>query len=112
YYGNSHYYIGLGHMALKMAGCPVSNCILSSNRSRYPITDWDAIVWHFRSSDRSLPVHRSPNSRYVFYMMESPLNLFAKDLKEYNELFNWTMTYRLDSTFPHPYGQVFRRSEV
>ncbi|XP_018019640.1 alpha-(1,3)-fucosyltransferase C-like [Hyalella azteca] len=48
---------------------------------------------------------RSPHTFYIFWVIESASYPFA-DLNTYNGVFNWTMTYRLDSDFPRPYGSI------
>jgi len=42
---------------------------------------------------------------WIFYMLESADNT-RLDLREYGNVFNWTMTYRRDSDIYHPYGRV------
>ena len=42
--------------------------------------------------------------------MEPPHRV-TKHLDSLNGFFNWTMTYRLDSDFPHPYGRVRQLKE-
>ena len=48
---------------------------------------------------------RKPNQRYVMFLMESPKN-DGFPYEKFNNFFNWTMTFRLDSDFPNPYGWV------
>ncbi|XP_042872469.1 alpha-(1,3)-fucosyltransferase C-like [Penaeus japonicus] len=43
-------------------------------------------------------------------MLESPSYLYD-DISRIDGIFNWTMTYRLDSDFPRPYSQVYRRKK-
>ncbi|KAK8732032.1 hypothetical protein OTU49_007147 [Cherax quadricarinatus] len=109
-YSGMHYGFGFGREPFLRAGCRVNTCMTTSNRSRFPIKEIDALMWHFRSNDRSLPNTRSPHTRYVFWMMESASYLYG-NLQIYKNVFNWTFTYRLDSDFPNPYGQVFRRQK-
>ncbi|XP_076058075.1 alpha-(1,3)-fucosyltransferase C-like isoform X3 [Oratosquilla oratoria] len=97
--------VGFGREPFIRAGCDINMCMTTHNRSFVPLHHFDAVVWHFRSHDKSLPEKRSNHTRWVFFMVESPVHLFA-DLKPYNNLFNWTMTYRLDSDVPLPYGRV------
>ncbi|XP_045620495.2 alpha-(1,3)-fucosyltransferase C isoform X1 [Procambarus clarkii] len=109
-YDNMHYGFGFGREPFLRAGCPVNTCMTTSNRSRFPLKDIDALMWHFRANDRSLPATRSPHTRYVFWVMESASYLFG-ELGSYKNIFNWTFTYRRDSDFPNLYGQVFRRTK-
>ncbi|XP_042889422.1 alpha-(1,3)-fucosyltransferase C-like isoform X2 [Penaeus japonicus] len=107
-YGKYHYGFGLGREPFVRAGCRVDRCFLTADRSRFPLESLDALVWHFRSGDLSLPEFRSPHTRYVFRMQESPVFLYSS-LHPYNGLFNWTFTYRLDSDFPSPHGFVLNK---
>lgn len=108
-YGKFHYGFGLGREPFVRAGCRVDTCFVTADRSRFALGELDALVWHFRSSDLSLPQVRSPHTRYVFRMQESPAYLYSPILP-FNGLFNWTFTYRLDSDFPSPHGFVLNRS--
>ena len=54
---------------------------------------------------------RRPNQRYVFISQESPAALKDYDPGVFMELFNWTMTYRLDSDILLLYGRVRPKSE-
>ncbi|XP_050688362.1 alpha-(1,3)-fucosyltransferase C-like [Eriocheir sinensis] len=107
-HSHKHFGFGFGHEPFLVAGCRVNMCTTTGDRTRYPIEKVDALVWHYRSIDRSLPEYRSPHTRYIFWMMESPSYLYG-DLRDYHNVFNWTFTYRLDSDIPQPYDRVFRR---
>ena len=92
--------------------CPVSNCLITNDRQYLSsVSDFDAILFHYQDFDMlknsQLPNqrHRRSNQRYVMYFMESPLH-YDYDLDKHNDFFNWTMTYRLDSDVPMPYGRV------
>ena len=56
---------------------------------------------------RDVPGARRPEQRYVHWMFESPAHLFYDftPLAQLNNFFNWSMSYRLDSMFPTPYGK-------
>ena len=49
---------------------------------------------------------RSPGQRYIFWELESPAYLLGFLPQAYSNYFNWTATFRLDSTVPLPYGRV------
>ena len=57
-------------------------------------------------TDTWLPVIRSPGQRYIFWELESPAYLLGFPPQAYSNYFNWTATFRLDSTVPLPYGRV------
>nr|XP_053645981.1 alpha-(1,3)-fucosyltransferase C-like isoform X1 [Cherax quadricarinatus] len=107
-YNENHYSFGYGREPFLRAGCRVNTCMTTGNRSKFPLTEIDAVMWNFRSSDRSLPNLRSRHTRYVFFMME-PASVLHTKIEPFNNVFNWTMTYRLDSDLPKTYGHVYRR---
>ncbi len=96
--------------------CPVSNCRLTNDRTDMPsISDYDAVLFHLRDVNtnvRRVAVpnqrKRRPSQRYVMFLMESPQHDGFKYSK-FKNFFNWTMTYRLDSDIPHPYGRVVEK---
>ena len=73
----------------------------------------DAVVMHavdIRESDyRLVPLSRTPNQFWIYFVLESLLNMHAFDDLEYfdskNDLgFNWTMSYSRKSDVWFPYG--------
>ena len=40
------------------------------------------------------------------FLVESPLNDLMEH-KDFNNFFNWTVTYRWDSDFPLPYARIY-----
>lgn len=106
-YGDPGFFFGQGHEPFVRAGCPVNSCYATHNRSLFPPEDVDALIWHLRANDKSLPRKRSPHTYYIFWMIESALYTF-EDVNVFNGVFNWTFTYRMDSDFPRPYGKVER----
>lgn len=107
-YGQKHFSLGYGREPFIRAGCRVNTCLATADRERYPLSEVDAIMWHLRSNDKSLPKKRYPHTRYIFWMMESASYPFA-NMRTYHNVFNWTFTYRRDSDFYNPYQRVFRR---
>ncbi|XP_064093669.1 alpha-(1,3)-fucosyltransferase C-like isoform X2 [Macrobrachium nipponense] len=107
-FGDKSFYFGFGREPFVKAKCPVSSCFTTANRSLFPPEKVDAVIWHVRSHDNSFPPLRSPHTRYVFWSLESPPHMFI-DLRDFDNVFNWTFTYRLDSDFPNPYSTVYRR---
>ena len=108
-YGNKKYFWEFGSDKFLEAGCPEARCHLTEDRDMLAsVADFDAILFHQRSislrTDR--PQSRRAEQRYVHWMFESPAHLFydVTPLTEMNNFFNWSISYRLDSTFPTPYG--------
>ncbi|KDR19067.1 alpha-(1,3)-fucosyltransferase 7-like [Zootermopsis nevadensis] len=94
--------------------CSVSNCRLTYDSSE--LNTADAVLFHLhRTPDRkSLPDPKGPrpaNQRWVFLTDENPFHTFtlgsaSTRMKDYNGLFNWSMTYRMDSDVPVPSGRT------
>lgn len=57
-YYNKHFGFGFGREPFLVAGCRVNTCTTTGDRMRYSIKEVDAIIWHFRANDRSLPEDR------------------------------------------------------
>ncbi|XP_051172089.1 4-galactosyl-N-acetylglucosaminide 3-alpha-L-fucosyltransferase 9-like [Leptopilina boulardi] len=99
---------------------PWENCSVQCRLS-YNSTDIeqaDAVIFHLHriKNVNELPVIRKNyNQRWIFLTDESPLNTFiykSQKLSNYNNLFNWTMTYRMDSDIPVPYGRTIKLSTI
>ncbi|XP_065575058.1 glycoprotein 3-alpha-L-fucosyltransferase A-like [Artemia franciscana] len=76
--------------------CPVSSCSLSGRKS--DALTADAIL--FKDSF-IFPKHKKPlNQVWIMYMLESPLNT---PRVKYQNVINWTATYRMDSDVMAPY---------
>lgn len=97
--------IGFGQEGFRQLNCPISDCFTTDNRSMLPaINEFDAIVFHLRTfSVEDMPNKRHPNQRWIFWSLESP-QYNMQDIEPLNGLFNWTMTYRIDSDIVQPYG--------
>lgn len=106
-YGNWDYFIGAtGREAFKVLGCPNAPCYVTSNRSLMPLDQFDALVFHPRANSFSIdntPKIRSPHQRYVMWIIESGCYP-SRHLPSFDNFFNWTMSYRLDSDILRPYG--------
>ena len=93
----------------RTAGCQESRCFLTSDRKYLgSVSEFDAIIFHQRSIQlKSTPAKRRPEQRYVQWMFESPAhsNYDFTSAKKLAGFFNWSMSYRLDSQFPKPYGK-------
>ncbi|KAA0189923.1 hypothetical protein HAZT_HAZT001146 [Hyalella azteca] len=96
-FGAKDFWLGLGQEPFIEAGCRVTECYATHDRRLLPAERADAIMWHLRS----------PHTFYIFWMLESAQYTYA-DLNTYNGVFNWTMTYRLDSDFPRPLVQALQ----
>ena len=80
-------------------------CETSTNRS--DVQEYDAVIIHMRSWKLDdLPQRRSPQQRYVFWLLESAGWPEYLDTSPMGNYFNWTLTYRWDSDMVMPYGYV------
>ncbi|XP_046472919.1 alpha-(1,3)-fucosyltransferase C-like [Neodiprion pinetum] len=89
------------------ASCAVWKCVATNNRTALNVQDFDMIIFHaldIKAND--LPQQRSPHQRYVFLNLETQVFHPIPDNQIYRNFFNWTMTYRRDSTLMRPYGVV------
>lgn len=109
---------GVGHEAFLANKCPISDCTIvvrsstswhNMTQSRFQMLEtFDAVLFHIHELwVTSLPpdYYRRPSSqRFVFLTQESPLSMDVQ-LEEYNNYFNWTMSYRRDSDIKLLYGR-------
>lgn len=103
-------YWGLGKQTLteddlKTMGCPVTNCRLS--HIRFYKESADLLVFHVTGFGipPDLPDVRFSDQSYVMFTLESPSHVGTK-YKNYGNIFNLTMTYRIDSDIQMKYGKV------
>ena len=54
---------------------------------------------------------RTANQTYIMWEIESPAYLLGFQPSHYGNFFNWTMTYRQDSTVTIPYGKLRKLKE-
>lgn len=101
-----------GHVAQDpFKHCSVNNCVFRIDRLA-ALNESDAIVLHLHQikGPEDVPPYRFPHQRWVFFTDESPMNTFMvakmKSLKDYNDIFNWSMTYSWESDVPVPYGRT------
>ena len=97
------------------------HCVLTNNKSDIRMAD--AVVFHLNDirwygslitqNGVPFPVYRKPSQVWVLYNLE-PLPSIWFDSFGWNGIFNWTMTYRLSSDVPVPYGEftkLFRQKK-
>lgn len=93
--------------------CEVRNCRISYNKN--DLNTSDAVIFHGQDIDYiDLPklgktVNNRAKQRWIFFMHECPV-FFTKNLKTLKNVFNWTMTYKLDSDIFVPYLYYFPRA--
>ncbi|XP_053987777.1 alpha-(1,3)-fucosyltransferase C-like [Hylaeus volcanicus] len=102
-FNNEMFYMGKGDI---FRDCPVNNCYATHARDFADLLDFDAVLFHGNEIDlEDMPAKRSTRQWYVFVNLESPANrpLASPFFEDY---FNTTMTYRLDSDVVWTYGTV------
>ncbi len=115
FFDSTDYEFGFGQEPFIQAGCKVTNCLTTKDRSL--LNKSSALIFHaFDYDERDLPdpKSRSTDQRYIFLNFETlakdrDLLVFDKDATPAN-FFNWTMTYRRDSNIHNalPYGALKR----
>ncbi|KAL3852022.1 hypothetical protein ACJMK2_015711 [Sinanodonta woodiana] len=92
-----------------MHKCEHTNCIIINNSSL--LLESNAIIFNvnganFPQKPPVTPIERDLNQVWIFFGLESPYHYWYHQYKspKWKSTFNWTMTYRLDSDIPHPYG--------
>jgi hypothetical protein len=94
-------YMGEGQEGFTSRKCPYTNCFVTSNRNLLgDVTKFDVIAFsgpevRFYKSNQ-LPNARSPHQKYVFATIESS-HYYPVCNTQFNNFFNWTWTFRLDS---------------
>ncbi|GAB1866732.1 Fucosyltransferase [Camponotus japonicus] len=91
--------------------CSARNCTLTYDEK--DLHRADAVVFHLHltKSPSELPVRSRADQRWIFLTDESPFQTFMhgrQRLSDYDGLFNWSMSYRMDSDVPVPYGRTVR----
>ncbi|XP_059057643.1 alpha-(1,3)-fucosyltransferase C-like isoform X2 [Achroia grisella] len=94
------YLIGRDSSVFFKYNCPYTNCIMTNDPDYLSdITTFDAILFHgcnINDHAINLPPKRSTRQKYVFAATESS-HYYAINNPIYDNFFNWTWTYKLDS---------------
>ncbi|CAD1468822.1 unnamed protein product [Heterotrigona itama] len=91
-------------------------CVLSYQSEHLDIADAVVFHLHLTRDVLELPTVRTRwDQRWIFLTDESPIHTFLygnQELSRYNGLFNWSMTYRMNSDVPVPYGRTISTSFI
>ena len=86
-------------------------CFVTNDKKRFPNSS--AVIFHGRAWDfkSTLPrvrfLKRPPGQRWIYYNREAPPHSPQPSLmKQWNSLFNWTMTYKLNSDIRYASGDI------
>ncbi|OWF39536.1 glycoprotein 3-alpha-L-fucosyltransferase A-like [Mizuhopecten yessoensis] len=79
------------------------SCVVTTDRNE--LESADALMFHYLDLYvwETVPGYRRPDQVWIMYNAEAPPHLHYTGLPWLNA-FNWTMTYRTDSTVHGPYG--------
>ncbi|XP_020293032.1 alpha-(1,3)-fucosyltransferase 7-like [Pseudomyrmex gracilis] len=89
--------------------CTVQNCALSYDEKDLHLADAAVFHLHLTKSPSELPARNRTDQRWIFLTDESPYHTFLhgnQKLSDYDGMFNWSMSYRMDSDVPVPYGRT------
>ena len=93
--------------------CKVRNCKISYDKK--DLNASDAVLFHGQDIDNldliklSKTVKHRFKQRWIFFIHENPI-FFTKELSTLKNVFNWTMTYKLDSDIFVPYAYYFQKT--
>ena len=103
---------GTGHDAFVQQGCPVSDCEIISSPYQFPdrpLDSYDAIIFNFNDEfwlKRRPKFQRRTDQIFVFFTQEPPPSIESMNISDYDNYFNMTMTYRMDSDVRLLYGRI------
>ncbi|XP_041987750.1 alpha-(1,3)-fucosyltransferase C-like [Aricia agestis] len=96
-------YFGEGRNIFLRKGCAYTNCYVTSNRNFLgDYTEFEVIAFNGPELNEyvymnDLPKRRSERQKYVYANIESA-SIYPVCSKMWNNYFNWTWTYKLDSS--------------
>ena len=96
----------LGRSAFIDKACAVTNCLITDNSTLVADMDFDALLIYPPAQAAPPPQlkRRRPDQLLVMFSLEPPAHM--PSLSAYGHYFNRTMSYRRDSDFYLPYGQL------
>ena len=109
FWGVKGWEVGLGSAPFHRLNCPVRSCEITQDRSL--LNQSDAVLFHIHELEGD-PPQKYPNQRWVFFQMESPGYSHNYLFRQWKAMFNWTMTYRLDSDIPLYYGYIHTKKKI
>jgi alpha-1,3-fucosyltransferase len=84
---------------LMALGCPVTNCEITENKSKY--NESDLVLFHLRNRIDYMPNYRPASQRWVHVIYESPIHCHLCATHE--NVFNLSLTYTQDSDYASIY---------
>jgi alpha-1,3-fucosyltransferase len=112
WYHRKAYGFGYGQEPFHIYDCPEKRC--STTEDLDDFNDADAVVVCGRllnwDAEPVVPPRRDPDQVYVYFNREAPVTQMGNNHLLKN-IFNITMTYRLDSTIPFPYSIIIPKKD-
>ncbi|XP_023315760.1 alpha-(1,3)-fucosyltransferase C-like isoform X1 [Trichogramma pretiosum] len=110
FFSDRNFNMGEGFIA---EHCPLyNNCYAMNWRYAQSHEKFDAILFHginHQLNDKDLPKKRSSEQKYIFMTLESPANRWISS--KFNDYFNATMTYKLDSDITWTYADIVDKTQ-
>lgn len=94
--------------------CPVSKCKFLRSLGGKPDKHVDAVIFPGVAGREKPPVSRSrPDQVFIYYDMDPPIRpAKAFGGPEWNSIFNWTWSYRMDADIWEPFGTLKKTDKV
>ncbi|CAK1542552.1 unnamed protein product [Leptosia nina] len=91
--------------------CPHFNCYISYDEKllQEDHRNFDAVVFKVKDIQNivaPINITRAPNQIYIFNSLE-PAEMYPVCSPVFDNFFNWTWTYKLNSEIPHPFFNIF-----
>lgn len=90
--------------------CPYINCYITYNKTLIESEYFDAVVFEareiFHIKVNNFNLTRSPDQKYIFKSLE-PSEYMPVCHNVYDNFFNWTWTYKLNSDIPHTFVNIY-----
>lgn len=105
------YLLGQGQRKFIDNNCSFINCYVTSDKNLLDgdTTKFDAVAFNGRSIysmfKSQLPYQRADHQKFIYFNMEAADN-YPICAPYFDDYFNWTSTYKLDSDIPFPYIQI------
>ncbi|XP_060586644.1 alpha-(1,3)-fucosyltransferase fut-5-like [Ruditapes philippinarum] len=98
----------------RLKTCEYNNCYMTSDKSLLKTADALLFIICKGGMGTKPPIDtkdRNPNQAWIFKCGETPINHLYSDFKSpaCRNTMNWSISYRIDSDMPHPYGYLRTR---
>jgi hypothetical protein len=100
FFGKKDFGVGIGaKKPLERQKCPITNCEFINDKKR--LNESDLVLVHMINDKiENIPKNRPNSQQWVFVLYEPPKLTTRYNYNKYNNVFNMTSTYRIDSDFP------------